>query len=109
MARLFLRVFIECADADAPRASERIRHELRVVSEAVTVVYIRRYWKIPEFTEVFFETAAISDCGAAVAAAARRLGTGRAWQHATEALWNPSGTSTFVEPAVRWAHVEACE
>jgi hypothetical protein len=70
----------------------------------------RRYWKIPEWFEFFFTLQPGTDPELAFGGILSSLGAG--WERhdlsAEEqwAVWNPSQSSTFFSPHVRWANVE---
>ncbi len=87
----------------------RLREHLVAAAADVHVMSTRPYWKIEGYQEICLEVHILGNNRQGFSAIIERLGTGWIQQGPEEAIWNHGESTTFVEPAVRWAHVEMQE
>lgn len=106
MNDIFVRLFVDATSTEAGEVAERLCHQLQTVAARVRVTTLRPYWKISGYQEICLSLSTSGEPTKDIVMIASRLGTGWAWQHACEAIWNPREASTFTEPLVRWALVE---
>lgn len=94
---------------DVTKLAERLRQQLEAAPAHVQVLSTKPYWKINGYQEVCLEVHFFDNNPQRFTAIIQRLGTGWIHQRPGEAIWNYGEDSTFVEPSVRWAHVEIRE
>jgi hypothetical protein len=108
MSGLFVRIFVETpSELIARQVGQRVAHVLIDSPEKAQVVTVRPYWKIKEYYEVCLRTPWKGDPLTGFREALARLGRG--WEfpaQSDEAIWHPGTDAEFVEPLVRWAHIE---
>lgn len=111
MLHLFLRLFVEAASEEEARAlAFRLRNVLAALSGTVEIDTVRPYWKIPEYQEVTLRIEVRGELAGIFSSVLGVLGAGWVEQQADrEAIWDSKVASAFVEPAVRWAHLEVIE
>lgn len=107
MTTLFIRLFLETTGKEASEAANRLKARLEPIAIGVCIKEVRPYWKINTYQEVCLEVQAEESQRDAFQSALQALGAGWALQGEGEAIWNPAESTSFVEPSVRWAHVEA--
>lgn len=105
MADVFIRVFVQATAPEATDLAKRLSQRLDTFVCA-NVKFVRAYWKVREYQEIYMEAAVLGDPAEVLRGVTSRLGRG--WMQAAEreAIWTPSAGASFVEPLVRWAHVE---
>lgn len=102
---MYLRCFAEVASiAGAKKVSHELNEQLSFLGPAKREE-AQRYWKIPEYHEIFL-CYEISDLRV-FKRVLMALGTGWQVTDGTEAVWNHSESSTFISNKVRWAQLEA--
>ena len=111
MTDLFLRVFVEAgSESEARAVASRLCEVLAVVCASVHIGVVRPYWKITGYQEATFRLQFAGEPGDGLAAIVASLGAGWTRQQADrEAIWDSKTASGFVEPEVRWAHLEVGE
>jgi hypothetical protein len=106
---LFIRLFAEVADAGiAAAVGEHAKAKLTRLG-SVGQVKVSRYWKMPDYFEVYIDVRLRRDISASFGDTLRSFGTG--WQaHGSGderwAVWNAGPRATFFAPEVRWANME---
>jgi len=71
---------------------------------------VKKYWKIPEYYEIFFRLSPLRDSSDIQSEITAILGNG--WeeqQTLIESIWNPGPESNFKIDSIRWAHIEIIE
>ena len=106
MTTLFIRVFLQSTGKEAAEAANRLRTVLEPIAIGVRLKEARPYWKIRTYQEVCMEVQAEGDQQDAFEPVLQTLGADWSHQGEGEAIWNPAENASFVEPSVRWAHVE---
>jgi hypothetical protein len=104
---IFVRLFIQGTTIEASEVAARLAERLRIVVEHAQIASVRPYWKITEYQEVCLSLHVVGEPKQQVMSIASRLGSGWTVNDSGEALWNPGVDATFVEPQVRWAHVDS--
>jgi len=109
--RIMLRLFTAVPnEAEAERVASLARAMLADHGRICRADRVQRYWKIPEYFEIFLvlqpgaaSQAAFNSIMDALATGwdVHRFETGGDW-----AVWNPSASAIFHLPKVRWANVE---
>jgi hypothetical protein len=105
--RVCLRIFADCATADAAHDLQQQLLRRLAPWQAQPVAVPRRYWKVPTQSEFMLELAPAT---LQTFDAVRALGAGP-WHDsgdkwALSSVWNRQGTSSFLLPAVAWADLE---
>ena len=105
---LSLRLFFEAQTES--EALDFVNTLLPVLSESGRVIekIIQKYWKIPEYFEIFFhiETEEMSDSYSKVL---KELGTGWNELNQYESVWNDWAEGKLLDKRIKWAHLEAIE
>jgi hypothetical protein len=103
------RFFAALAGDEAGAVAARLRARLEPIAVGVELKALRPYWKIAAYHEVSFSLRVLDEPETAMSRLLPALGSG--WLRLGElaAIWNYGPDSTFVEPCVRWAHVELFE
>ena len=109
LQKVFVRAFAEASATDAAELAERLRQCLESIPAHVGVTKIKPYWKIDGYQEICLDVHIFGNGLQGFSATIEQLGTG--WIHSRpgEAVWNHGESTTFIEPSVRWAHVEILE
>jgi hypothetical protein len=107
---LFLRLFVEATPDDAASIAERVRERISSPQRGTArVAGVRAYWKIGDWQEVTIEMDDWHGGQAAFSSVLEAMGHGWIRPQATEGIWNAGDGSTFLEPQVRWAHIEVLD
>ncbi len=103
---LFLRLFTEVdTEASALEVAKRII-ALIIKFAKVENQSVQKYWKIPEYYEIFFKLSSLHNLPEDYQSILEILGTG--WEQASdyESIWNPGDGKKFFVEEVKWAHLE---
>ena len=107
---VFLRVFAEESTEEAAhKVADRILELLKEHTRQLDV-QVKKYWKIPEYYEIFFRLSPLRDTSIIQSEITALLGNG--WekqQDSVESIWNPGPESNFKIESIRWAHIEIVE
>ncbi|MFZ5759523.1 MAG: hypothetical protein ACOY32_07835 [Thermodesulfobacteriota bacterium] len=107
---VFLRLFAEEPSEEAAHnVADRILDLLK--GHALHLdIQVKKYWKIPEYYEIFFRLSPLTGSSDIISEIASILGKGWEKQQASlESIWNPGPESSFKINSVRWAHIEIVE
>lgn len=107
--KMFVRTFAQASETDAPELAGRLRRCLETAAAHVRVMSTRPYWKIEGYQEICLEVHVIGNGLQGFSSIIERLGTGWIHPRPGEAIWNDGEGAAFVEPSVRFAHVEILE
>lgn len=108
---IFLRAFAAVTDeAGATLICQDVERRLSCHGKIARSDPPQRYWKIPEYWEVFVEFRPEKPVPLAFDDVLSELGSGwevhRLADGGSWAVWNAGPQSTFVIPAIRWANLE---
>lgn len=103
---IFLRLFVEIDTEEL--ALEIAKKIVTLISEFAKVENqsIEKYWKIPEYYEIFFKLNSVQNIHRDYSSILEKLGSGWEPSNKYESIWNPGGESKFIIEEVRWAHLE---
>lgn len=107
--KAFVRAFAELSATDVAKLAERLRQCIEIAPAQARVLSTRPYWKINGYQEICLDVHIFGDNPESFATITQQLGTGWLHQRPGEATWNYGEGATFVEPSIRWAHVEIQE
>lgn len=106
IGELLLRVFVEVGSQDeASKVAVRIANLVGGFS-SITHRTIEKYWKIPEYYELFFRLKPFEDGTSAYEKGLKILGDGWISVNSTESVWTPDEGGRFGIDDVRWASFE---
>lgn len=103
---IFLRLF---AEADSEKTASEIRQVLIEsigTFSSVEDSAVQRYWKIPNYYEIFLKLAPANGVEEDFLKIRNKLGRGWEQQGEFECIWNPNETNFFSIKKVKWAHLE---
>ena len=105
-ATLFLRLFVE-VDTEAS-ALEIDRKVISLISKFVSIESqsIQKYWKIPEYYEIFLKLNSLYNLRDTYQEILKILASGWEQHDEYENIWNPGPGKKFALEEVKWAHLE---
>ncbi len=90
--------------------AKKVADEIKAVTDkycSLLDLTINRYWKIPEYFEIFMRLSASSNSSEAYKSIVSSLGEG--WeeqQPLSESIWNYEDGNSLIIDSIRWAHLE---
>ena len=106
--KIFIRLFAEVETEDAALEILNQLISLLCDSHKIEKKYVKQYWKITEYYEIFVVYYSSEDLHKDYQNILHRLATG--WEYLSEYdhIWNPKEDNKFYIENVKWGHVE-CE
>lgn len=110
--QLLLRVFVDCrshAEAVSVGAVVRSEVERRFRRPTLASEAVKRYWKIPEWYEVFLVFDVDADTAEADFHAIVDDLSPEVTMNGSSVVWNKRAATSLIVPAIQWANLELIE